>query len=212
MGDLINRDTDVDEYLQIGSDAGEDDLLDWLILAVEAQIKVALGQRILASATYTDLVMDGSGQRELHLDQFPITSVTGVKISADQDFAGATSLTDPGDFLIGANSGMLIRRGGIGSFLNDYSPGGAIWPEGTGNIQITYVGGYVTIPADVKLAACMQVAYLRDRSNQVYGGQGHNEIDTESVGNRSTSHKAELAANALCAPAAALLRQYKSWT
>ncbi len=212
MGNLVSRDIDVDEYLQIGSDASEDTLLDWLISAVEDQVKVALGGRVLHSVTYTDLVIDGSGQYELQLQHWPITGVASLKIARDQDWAGATALTDPDDYIISAPSGQLIKKSGIGSFLLDYSVGASAWPEGIGNIQITYTGGYVTIPSDVILAVCMQVAYLRDRSNQVYGGQGHNEIDTESVGNRSTSHKAELAANALCAPAAALLRQYKSWT
>ncbi len=212
MGHLIVRDTDLDEYLQIGADTSEDTLLDWLISAAEAQVKVALQGRILSSATYTDLVIDGSGIGELQLQHYPITAVTGVKIASDQDFASATSLTSPDDFIIAGPSGMLVRRGGIGSFLLDYSPGGSIWPEATGNIQITYTGGYTTIPDDVKLAVCMQVAYLRDRSNQIYGGQAHNEIMSESVGDRTTSHRMELAGNALCKPAWSLLRQYKSWT
>lgn len=211
MGDLISREDDAKVYLQI-TGPGSDVLLDWLIKTAEGQIKMALGTRTLLQTTHTDELIDGSGTCELALPNFPIASVSALKIASDQDFTGATNQSAPDDFLIMSEAGLLVRKGGLGSFLNDVSPGGAVWPKGHENIQLTFQAGYVTIPNDIILATCMQVAYLRDRSNQVKGGQSHNEISSERVGDRQTSHHSELSRHGLCEPAWRLLRPYSSWT
>lgn len=109
-------------------------------------------------------------------------------------FAAGTLLTEGIDFVLrydegGTQSGcgMVIRIGGYGNYSSavafargddeDWMGGGnrrgslsrrrsSAWPSGKGNIQVTYVAGYATVPLDLQLACNELCAWYRQGRKQ----------------------------------------------
>ncbi|QDV49538.1 phage head-tail connector protein [Gimesia fumaroli] len=142
------------------SNSAQDDLLNQLITEVESVIQHFTSRKSFDSASRTEY-LDGNGKDELFLAHRPLTSVTGVWVDPDGYFGKGTDAfpsdsawTEGGEFVPQSeeaneqNASMLIS-------LN------RIWPEGRGNIKVTYTAGYETIPADLELAANTLVALLR---------------------------------------------------
>lgn len=107
--------------------------------------------RKFETATYTDEAYDGDGSDEIHLRNWPVTAVDAVKILSSD---GTTTTLDSGDYradLSTDNTGRVVRvRSSVG-YWDDYPA--SVWPCGKLNIQVTYDGGYATIPHDLEEAA-----------------------------------------------------------
>lgn len=126
---------------------------------------------------------DGNGSLFLILRQWPVTSVTSVYVDAtgrygenpDGAFDSTTLLTYgtdydlrldgclPGTTTKCSNSGILRRIGfpWPSSWVKRY---GQILPrqiQGNGNCKISYVAGFLTIPADLIVAVGQIVAVMR---------------------------------------------------
>lgn len=123
----------------------------WLNLAstntdVDAQIQrlvtaVSVGiqnwlNRDLKAVARTE-AYDGTGSDLLLLRQVPVVSVARVLVDGQELPAAAYRFTPI----------SLVRLGGW-------------WPNGWGNVVITYTAGYDTIPGDVE-QACLELAALR---------------------------------------------------
>ncbi|WP_018130709.1 head-tail connector protein [Effusibacillus pohliae] len=121
------------DYLKIEpADTTEDALLERLIDRASSMLERKYG-RPLKERAFTDDVYNGSGDPYLVLRTYPVT-VTEVKI----DDVPILST----DYVVQLENGILVRRG--------------IWPEGIGNIKVSFTGGYQTVP-DWLNAECLQL-------------------------------------------------------
>ena len=118
-----------------------DSQLDALISAISGEISTFCGRKF-AQATYTNEIYSGNGSEYLWLRNWPVT-VTSIYEDSGGAFGSGTLLTarssGSGDYwaMAGEEShGRVVRVNGV-------------WGAGHGNIQVTYVGGYATIPTPI---------------------------------------------------------------
>lgn len=165
------------------SGTGDDAILNLFIAAASDAIK-RFCRRPIEQATYTDYY-DGSGKPRLILRNTPVQSVTSVHLdaagyygTATGAFAASTLLTSGVDYAleIDDNEGLGISRTGflrrignssISTFGNQgantsltYGWKGPIWPVGTGNLKVVYVGGWATVPDAITQAATTLVSLM----------------------------------------------------
>lgn len=150
-----------------------------LIQGVDAAIKSDL-RRNIEQATYTEFY-SGDGSRALRLKQTPVQSITTVYEDSSglwgqgaDAFAAATLLTAGADYALDLDqpdgtslSGLLYRVGGIwpGRVVRYGNRLTAGYEHGRGNLKITYVGGYATVPYDLALAANQLVGWAMARKD-----------------------------------------------
>jgi len=102
--------------------------------------------RTFASTAYT-ATQDGTGTRWLYVRNFPIISLTSVKIESPD---GSTETIAASNFRQDTQSGKIWFRDDSDSTYGEF-------PRGIQNITIRYTGGYATIPAPLQ-RACLLVA------------------------------------------------------
>ena len=114
--------------------------VEFCVNAANSKILSYLDRDIL-QATYTE-VWDCNGSDELIPKQYPVSSVTSIKIAANNAFNTATAL-DSTSYYVNAES---------------ISFHGNILPQGRAVVQVVYVAGYpiASIPYDLKYALILQ--------------------------------------------------------
>jgi hypothetical protein len=112
-------------------------------------------QREFTQATVTETISP-AGVARLILRRPPVTSITSVTLD-DTALAATEYVLDP--------DGMTLWRGEAGSGRRR-----SAWPAGVGSLVVVYVGGYATIPAQVKLATVETIKNSHDttRASSVY--------------------------------------------
>ncbi len=120
----------VKSYLNIDwSQTVDDEKLEGLINACSTAIEDYC-KRKFKEQTLTE-EYDGTGNKYLLLDQYPVKSITSVAID--------DITIDPTGYKINKKTGNLIRK-------NSY------WVKGDINITVTYTAGLTEIPAPLELA------------------------------------------------------------
>jgi len=138
----------------IGTDNTEDrDVFEGLINSISTLFE-SYCDRHFVSATYTEYYDGQDGQEVVYTREYPITSVSGLWddttwVWGDGEKYAAT------DYRI-ATDGLSVGLYPSYSFYNS-----------RGNIKITYVAGYSTIPADLKQACVNEVVRLYKRRNTI---------------------------------------------
>lgn len=97
------------------------------------------------STTVTDGWLDGTGTCRMLLPQFPIVSISALSVYVDRADTNPEILVENTDYVLNYESGILDRIDG------------GVFYSGEQNIKLSYVYGYSTVPADVRLVA-LQVA------------------------------------------------------
>lgn len=146
---LISLD-DLKIYLK-ESGGDHDSVLSIIINSVSTDFEGHLG-RTLRQATYTDLYLDGNGEKTLFLPDWPVDSIT----SLEEDEEALTEGIDE-DYILYADDGYIVRNGA--------------WLEGNKTIKITYKAGYTTIPKDVQLACLKWCAWEFQNYDQKRWGE-----------------------------------------
>lgn len=131
-----------DYYGITGADHTEDALVSTLIDRISYMFATAT-DTVFASATYTHQ-LDGNGRSALYLPNYPITSITSIYTNSDWDFTDSEDLIDSADYRI--DDGCRFVQ-----LIDD------VFPAGVMNVQIIYVAGYATIPADIEQACIEEV-------------------------------------------------------
>ncbi len=127
-----------------------DTLLGYLIAAVSRACETYCNREFEARERVE--VYDGGG-RFIFLRCLPVISIAAVKISDEWNWDAVTP-EEPSEYAFDAATGMVQFRN-------------FIWPCGALGVQVTYTGGYLTIPADLERAAATQVAYEFKRRKDV---------------------------------------------
>ena len=158
------------------SGSSQDSLITFFVNGANTAIKRYCRSN-LEQATYTDY-LDGTGLNSILLRETPVQSITNIWLDQagyygqGSGFASSSLLTAGVDYALmpdfqkdsshhdWSGSGMVRRLGlGTASYFvvsNSTIAGGAkfaVWPVGVGNIKVTYVAGYATIPDDLTFAA-----------------------------------------------------------
>lgn len=186
----------VKAYLGI-SHTRSDSLLSALILSCDRIVKTFLAGRVLESASYTEQ-LDGTDYDTLKLGQYPVTSVTEVKIDINRQFGDDIPAEDLDTIGVDSEAGILYRIH-------------CRWPPCWKGVQVKYVAGYSSIPGDVEQAANMIVADLFTRASQLAGGQSQNALTSENLGDRSEGYADEQGQYGLPKVAELLLAPYRKW-
>ena len=102
--------------------------------------------RIFNDADYTSEVYDGNGECELYLKNAPINSVSAIHNWDTYNNVSVYEYTEHTEYMIYGDEGYIYLRGG--------------WKKGRRNFQITYNGGYETIPYDVRYACALLCGWM----------------------------------------------------
>lgn len=135
---LLASQADLEKYGHVNVTAEPDASITARLESASAIIE-SYCNRIFASETVTGEIHDG-GSKSIFLRRPPITSVTTV-VENGVTLAAA-------DYAIYAQEGRLLRLSGGWPYQWYWKPRGVV---------VTYVGGYVTIPFDVRLV-CVRIA------------------------------------------------------
>lgn len=125
-------------------------------------------ERKFESQSYVELI-NGNRTNYFITDQWPIISVTELRISSNRDWASPTSLIPATDYGVSSD--------GIGI---TYYPG--YLPQGYDNVRLTYVAGYATIPSDLQLATIWAAEWFYLHNNRGDMGRTTASKTGESVG------------------------------
>lgn len=122
------------------SDTDLDDTICELINRTARMIQDYTG-RTLKNKTYSNTMLDGTGEEVLFLPEFPITGITSIKMSATREFSSAPLLVGyDGSGSQSASAYQVVADLETGELeLVD----GSVWPEGRGTVRISYSAGYV---------------------------------------------------------------------
>lgn len=137
---------DAKAFLHKQNISTDDDIIETVIEAVSATFQNEAGPD-LKSVTYTAEVNDGTGKSFLYLPHYPVTTLTSVV----ED--GSTLVKDT-DYFIDMDGGIL-EKANYGCGYHSFS---GRWTRSKGGVVVTYVAGYATLPADIKLAALIELS------------------------------------------------------
>lgn len=195
--DALTDLTALKRYLKISGDEN-DGLLESLIEAVSAQFNAYTG-RLLTARDYSwdpedaaydpdNAVLSGSGHAELILPQYPVQSITELRLDGS-----ALPEASPGD-----SAGWLLdRAAGVAARLD------GAFPRGQGNLTLVYRAGFAAVPADLAQAALEQAA---ERFQQSTPGHGRLGISARTLADGSVSYQAA----ALLPQVQAVLDRYRN--
>ena len=125
------------------SDSTDDTLLNQLMTGADAYIASITG-RDFAGGTYTELF--AAGQSTLFLANYPVTSVTSVKVDASRQF-GSDTVLDASAYVLHADRGLIESL--TGPFL---PPRGGVRDDWPAAVQVVYATATSAVPAQVSEA------------------------------------------------------------
>lgn len=152
----------------------------------------ASGATSFESGTYTE-TFSGEGHESIQLSNTPITSITSVTQTAGD---GSTLYTYAStEYKVSLTSGEIqlspVSRGrfnvddfGIaeGDPITSVTGTSPVFPQQFRNITVVYVGGYSTIPDDLKMAIWRLVDLFRAQAGK------DALVQAESIGERSVTY------------------------
>lgn len=123
--------------------SGDDTMLAQLQDAADSFIEKFTG-RSFTGGTFTET--HPAGGPMLFLRNFPVASVTSLKVDADRAFGSGTE-RDTSTYAIHADRGVIESL--LGPFLTPYRKGWNDWPE---SVKVVYTTATGSVPAAVKQA------------------------------------------------------------
>jgi uncharacterized phiE125 gp8 family phage protein len=152
---------DVKTFLGLQNISASDAILEIIIEAVSASV-TSEASPDLKSTTYTAEAYDGTGKSYFYLDHYPVTTLTSV---VEDD----TTLVKDTDYFSDDDEGILEK------------PVGYKWTTARGGVVVTYVAGYATLPADIKLACLIEVGRAFAMVDHKMFGESSRTVDGTSV-------------------------------
>jgi hypothetical protein len=180
--------TEYKAWLQVSGTAN-DALYTILVDAVSADVRRSCGRDLtngFNSGTFTEY-FDGTGEETIQLSEWPVTSITSVT----RRYADASTETlSASTYRVDLATGVLSRidavrsRFPVSTFGTVETDFGAEpqFESGFQNFTVVYVGGYSTIPSDLKMA-CYQLCDLARGSIGMNGN-----VSSERIGDYSVTY------------------------
>ena len=133
-------------WLKIAEATTSDDaIVELIVNAASQSFEVATNRKIkLQDVTE---VRHGKAGNIMLLREWPVVSVTSVKVDNSSVFTSADSLLAATDYTIGDNAQSLVFHS-------------TNLPRGYNNVQIVYRAGYDEIPADIEMAVLWACSWL----------------------------------------------------
>jgi len=159
------------QFLDIApSNVSQDVRLELFINAATSRLE-SITDRSLKASTVIDL-QHGGRQNILLLRQFPINSITELRVDSTRVFTDPSTLIDPAKYVIGDDNSSILYDG--------------YFPKGLGNIKVEYVAGYNSTDhagelSELELCCLWLVEWFyrhRDRQDM---GRGSKSKGDESV-------------------------------
>ena len=139
------------------SGSGSDSALTAILAGVEAMLARHTG-RTFESAAFSDEEYDGDGSQVLFLKSWPVTVFTSLKFRSSD---GTETTIDSTTYRVHDDSGRVSRvpfsrptrvvRDDYGAISSPGWRPSPNFPEGRGNILVSYTAGYSTMPDDLEL-------------------------------------------------------------
>lgn len=143
-------------YKGINSDA-YDPIISLLIGSVTEFIKEYLGRNLIDYSNIPKVeYFDATSYPEYYPKEFPLLSVSELAVSSDGGIS-YTPLVVNTDYFVDSDNDKLINNTVYYGFSNSTIP----FKSG----KLTYRGGYITCPLDIKLAAMDLVHYYRNEEH-----------------------------------------------
>jgi len=144
---------DVRNYLKIPLNKADDQMDNQLEVLIDQMTAVfeSYCERKFASRSYTEY-HDGNAEKYLFPKHYPIISVTSIHDDSDWNW-GADKLVDSTTYRIQDERVIVLKS--------------SLWSKDEQNVKITYVAGYATIPAELKLACIEEVARKYKNRNEI---------------------------------------------
>lgn len=144
--------TDTRSYLGY-TNTNKDEQIKLFINMATDFIESHCGRRF-KNTTYTNQVFSGNGEKEILLDQYPITAFVSLEKNGAIDNSSSWETVDSADYWRVDTEGKLI--------------GYSRFATGVRNYRATYSAGYDTIPYDLQFA-CMKMVEMLFRDNIAQG-------------------------------------------
>lgn len=109
--------------------------------------------RSIKSAVRTGEEYDGNGFKKLYVKNPPITAVSAIHQWDTYNDESLYEYSADTEYLIDEDGQYIYLRG--------------VWSIGVHNYQITYTGGYTTIPDDLKYACAQFCAWINNNKNSM---------------------------------------------
>lgn len=144
-------------YLKIPTlEVGQDTMIELFINSASDDIE-RYCQRQFKSQSYTEY-HHGRNQNILLFHQYPVVSVSELRIDFQSDFTSSDSLIAATDYRIGDDNNTLV-------LVN-----GQVFSKGVNNVRVIYTAGFATIPSSLENACLWIVSYYnRMREGQNIG-------------------------------------------
>jgi len=167
MADLCEL-ADVREWLGSTTTAA-DALLSRLITAASEFVERHTGRSFSGIQNYTE-IYDGTGRDRMQLRQWPVVSVSSIKIAPSIEITEAATEFPPASGTFTLESPPL--SGGIQTLIVH----GHCFPRGRGAMQVTYTAGFADVPADVRQAVVELVGERYKHRDRI-------GLNSKSIGN-----------------------------
>jgi hypothetical protein len=126
--------------------------------------------RRFAQATYTESHL-GRGGNLIVLNQWPIISITELRVDTAADFSDPETVIDSDDYMIGDSDNTLYLKNGK-TFPNT---------RGFLSVRVIYVAGYATVPSSLEHACLWLVNYYYKMWNTSNIGRPNKSKENESA-------------------------------
>jgi hypothetical protein len=113
--------------------------------------------RIFSEDTYTE-TLHGNGSNMITPRQWPVTAVSELRTSQDREWSSSDSLVASTDYGIDQDGMEIV-------LFSSY------FPVGYNVVQVTYTGGYSTIPDDLQFACVLTAEWFYKHNNRGDSGR-----------------------------------------
>lgn len=132
-------------YLKIPlAETSQDALVEFFINAASELIERETDRKLKAQSVVDTL--HGRSSNMVMLSQWPVNSITELRIDNSSDFTESSTLIDADEYRIGDDKNTLV-------ILSQ------TFPKGYNNIRVTFNAGYSTIPSDLEHSCLWMVFY-----------------------------------------------------
>ena len=131
-----------------------------------SQLIETLTDRVLINKTHVQ-VINGRRSERIILQQWPVTTLTEIRIDSNSDFVDANTILDPDEYRLQNDQEIVLlsRKFGVGLH----------------NVQVTYDAGYLTIPSDLELACLHLSEWYENLNDNRNIGRSQKSKNSESV-------------------------------